>query len=57
MDDDKSFGAIILLVAFIVGLGSICITKSIDDRYWTQEVVKRNAAEYNPTTGVFQWKR
>lgn len=52
-EDEWSF--VILIVAFIACFGSVCITKSINDRCWTNQALKHNAAHFDTKTGVFQW--
>lgn len=47
-------------LGLIVGLALMMIvlitTLNSSDKHWQLECVKHNAAEYNTTTGVWQWK-
>lgn len=55
MGDDKGWGLVVLACCFITCMCSVVVTKSINDRCWTNSALEHNAAHYDIKTGVFQW--
>lgn len=56
MGDDGGVG-ILIPIAFIIGIviGSVVATNVVDHS-WEREAVEYGYAEYNSTTGDWQWK-
>lgn len=57
MRDFDLFDFITTLVVMLalIGIGAVCGI-AIAQENWEKDCVKRGVAEYNQTTGVWQWK-
>lgn len=58
MDKDDcslSDGFILFIVMIISCFASTFITKSINDRIWTNQAIEHNTAHFDQKTGVFRW--
>ena len=56
--DTKELGIIFFLffVVFLIGfLSGGSATKCIRDKYWQRELIQREHAQYNQTTGDWEW--
>lgn len=53
-DKDVSFA---ILSSFFVGIVlGMFLCSLISNHKWEKEALQHNAAQYNPETGVFEWK-
>lgn len=56
--DTKEFGIIFFLffIVFLIGfISGNLATKGIRDKYWQRELIQREYAQYNKTTGDWEW--
>lgn len=55
-EDERFYSAISFVVGIIASsLTWIIVINNVNDM-WREEIIQHGAAEYNPTTGAFQWK-
>jgi hypothetical protein len=48
------FAFVIFAALAGLGIGFLAAAKTTDE--WHKEIIKHGAGQYNPTTGVFEWK-
>ena len=56
MSDDYVCGTITLLLIVVLLILGMAIGNMFTDVAWEKEAIKKGYAEYNQTTGAWQWK-
>lgn len=51
------FAVFAAFLAIVIVASTVIHTAEFKDREWQREAVKRGYAEYNATTGAWQWKQ
>jgi hypothetical protein len=51
-----AMATMVLGIALLAFVGGIYIGSRLTRAYWRDETVNHGAAEYNQTTGAWQWK-
>jgi hypothetical protein len=55
-NDAKAVFGLMMFLCVVSSAFCLCVGTDMDNKWWQAECVKRGHAEYNATTGKWQWK-